>query len=140
MVSSVDLMGDTPTLGTEALSIGVDGQPVLKGICCGHCGTRAVPPTPVCPNCASEDVALEEQPREGRLYSYTILHVAAPKWRRPLALGYVDLPNGVRVFTHLDGQHWSVGQEVKLAMGDLGSDQDGNPIRSFVFTSKGETR
>ncbi len=82
----------------------------------------------------------EEQPREGRLYSYTVLHVAAPKWRRPLALGYVDLPNGVRVFTHLDGQPWSIGQEVELAMADLGSDKDGAPIRSFVFTPKGDAR
>jgi hypothetical protein len=51
----------------------------------------------------------------------------------------VDLPNGVRVFTHLAGQHLAVGQEVRLALADLGSEKDGNPIRSFVFTPKGET-
>ena len=39
----------------------------------------------------------------GTLYSYSVLHVGARGWPAPYVLGYVDLPEGVRVFSHIDG-------------------------------------
>jgi uncharacterized OB-fold protein len=59
-------------------------------------------------------------------------HVAAKKWKKPMCIGYVDLPNGARVFTHLEGDDLAIGEHVEVGMGIVGQDENG-PILSFVF-------
>jgi uncharacterized OB-fold protein len=49
-----------------------------------------------------------------------------------MCIGYVDLPNGARVFTHLEGDNLTIGDEVEAALGTVGEDEEG-PIRTFVF-------
>jgi len=71
-------------------------------------------------------------PRLGVLYAFSVVHVAAKKWRKPIRIGYVDLPNGARVFTHLDGADLAIGDDVEVGVGIVGDDEEG-PIRSFVF-------
>ncbi len=36
---------------------------------------------------------------QGRLYSYTVAHVAPAGWRAPYLQAFVELPEGPRVFT-----------------------------------------
>jgi uncharacterized OB-fold protein len=48
-----------------------------------------------------------------------------------MCIGYVDLANGARVFTHLEGE-LAIGDTVEVAMGVVGEDENG-PIRSFIF-------
>ena len=109
------------------------GRAVLRGGACESCGIEFFPCYPVCPSCMSEDVSKKPMPTRGTLYAFTRLHVGPPKWRKPLTLGYVDLENGVRVFTHLQGQEFSFGQAVELAVGVVGANPDGTPISTFVF-------
>jgi uncharacterized OB-fold protein len=91
------------------------------------------PQHPVCPRCMSEDVAQTPMPTRGKLYSFTTLHVGAKKWQKPLSVGYVDLDNGVRVFTHLKGQAFRFDQKVEMDVARVGVEQDGTPISTFVF-------
>jgi uncharacterized OB-fold protein len=119
-------------LAGGALSIGVDG-PVLNGGACGDCRTEFFPIQAVCPSCMSEDVAEKSMATRGTLYSFTTLHVGAPKWRKPLNVGYVDLDNGVRVFAHLEGESFTFDQPMELAVGKVGADQDGRRISTFIF-------
>ena len=49
-----------------------------------------------------------------------------------MCVGYVDLPNGARVFTHLDGAGLAIGEIVEVGMGIVGEDKDG-AIETFVF-------
>ena len=49
-----------------------------------------------------------------------------------MVLGYVDLPDGVRVFTHLAGQGLAIGDAVEVDIGTVGEDENGT-IESFVF-------
>jgi uncharacterized OB-fold protein len=49
-----------------------------------------------------------------------------------MCIGYVDLPNGARVFTHFEGDDLAIGNTVEVGMGIVGEDENG-PIQSFVF-------
>jgi uncharacterized OB-fold protein len=42
-------------------------------------------------------------PQRGVLYSWSVVHVAPKPWATPYVIGYVDLPNRVRVFSHIGG-------------------------------------
>ena len=130
-VSSI--MPQALSLPGEALAADSSGRPVLVGCICKSCGNRMFPYAPVCPVCMSEDMARETMPREGTIYSFTTVHVGPKTWQKPFTVGYVDLTNGVRVFSHLRGTDIAIGQAVSLALADIGRSADGRPITTFVF-------
>jgi uncharacterized OB-fold protein len=121
------------SLPGEALAADVSGRPVLVGCICKSCGNLMFPYAPVCPVCMSEDMAREAMPREGTIYSFTVVHVGPKTWEKPFAVGYVDLTNSVRVFSHLRGANIEIGQAVSLAVADIGRGAEGLPITTFVF-------
>ena len=79
-----------------------------------------------------ENIKAQPMPGAGTLYAFSVVHVAAKKWRKPMRVGYVDLPNGARVFTHLEGADLAIGDDVDVGVGTVGDDDEG-PIESFVF-------
>jgi benzoylsuccinyl-CoA thiolase BbsA subunit len=80
-----------------------DGRKKLSASACAGCGKLTFPPAPLCSHCGSENVAPAPLSEHGSLYTYSVLHVGARGWPAPYVLGYVDLPEGVRVFSHIDG-------------------------------------
>ena len=116
----------------DALQIDASGRATLVGGRCAACGTETFPRPPVCASCMGEDIRPQAMPREGTLYAFSTVHVAAKKWRKPMRIGYVDLSNGARVFTHLDGGDLAIGDEVEVDVGIVADDEEG-AIRSFVF-------
>src|SRR5258708_32315421 len=76
-----------------------DGRAVLIGGLCKDCGNQTFPRAPVCCVCMSEAIEPQAMPRTGTLYAFSTVHVAAKKWNKPMWIGYVDPPNGPRVFT-----------------------------------------
>jgi len=121
-----------PFLCGDALAIDAQGRAALIGGVCADCGTETFPRAPVCASCMSENIRAQAMPRVGTLYAFSTVHVAAKKWKKPMRIGYVDLPNGARVFTHLEGDNLAIGDEVEVALGIVGEDEEG-PIRTFVF-------
>lgn len=123
------------SLPKEALGLGKDGRPVLLGGRCKACKAVSFPKVDICPACLSEDTVTEEMPRAGRLYSFTTLYVGPAKMNKPLMLGYVDLPNGVRVFSHLSNgsRKLAIDQQVQLCVAAVGREADGRPIETFIF-------
>ena len=117
----------------DAVEIGEDGRAVLVGGRCADCGARAFPTPPVCTNCMGENIVAQELPRTGTLYAFSVVHIAPKKWKLPMRVGYVDLSNGVRVFTHLEGNDFAIGDAVEVGIGTIGQDENGT-IESFVFT------
>ena len=115
----------------HAMEIDAGGRTVLIGGACRDCGNRAFPRAEVCCACMSEDIAAEPMPRSGTLYAFSTVHVASKKWKKPMRVGYVDLPNGVRVFSHLEGE-LAIGDLMEAGLGIVGEDENG-PIESFVF-------
>ena len=74
---------------------------ILLGNRCKSCGQVFFPKASICFNCFSEN--MEELPlsQRGNLYSYTIGRMASLRFEPPYVLGYIDLPEGVRVLSPL---------------------------------------
>ena len=109
----------------------------LVGGSCTICGKVFFPRFKVCPGCASREPMAEIRlSRRGKLYSYSVIHVNMPGFKTPYAVGYVDLPEGPRVFGHLDG--WQDGSipldsPVGIYAGPIGKDRNGEELVSVRF-------
>jgi uncharacterized OB-fold protein len=115
----------------DAVQVAAGGHAVLIGGVCKDCGNQTFPRAPVCCVCMSEAIQAVPMPRTGTLYAFSTVHVAAKKWKKPMLIGYVDLSNGTRVFTHLEGDV-SIGDCVEPVLGIVGEDENGK-IESFIF-------
>jgi uncharacterized OB-fold protein len=80
----------------------------------------------------SESVVEENMPTQGTLYAFSTVHVGPAKWHKPFTVGYVDLDNGVRVFSHLRGA-LQIDQRVVVNTAEVGRQPDGAPLITFVF-------
>ena len=92
---------------------------------CRACGTVALPPTPTCRRCASDD--LEELVASGRarLASFVIHHRPAPGFEAPYAIAIVELAEGPRLMSNLvdvdqTPEALSVGMPLEVAFEDHG--------------------
>ena len=132
MAKEAAIGAERPFLCGDALKVDADGRATLVGSRCGACGVEFFPPAPVCSSCMSENMKPQAMPRRGTLYAFSTVHIAAKKWKLPMRIGYVDLANRARVFSHLEGEDLKIGDEVEVAAGVVGEDADG-PITTFVF-------
>jgi uncharacterized OB-fold protein len=107
----------------------------LIGQRCQDCGKTLFPKTGVCPSCRSENVHDQALAQVGTLYSWSVVHVAPKEWRTPYTIGYVDLPDNVRVFAHIgaDPQQLRCDMPVKVAAADIGLDENNQPRPFFQF-------
>jgi uncharacterized OB-fold protein len=94
----------------------------LHGSRCGRCGAVAFPAHNACPSCGAESgqdsVLLSPV---GTLYSFSEIHVAPKGFATPYAVGYVDLPEGVRLFGQIEGSaaELRIGQKVAVTLGPV---------------------
>ncbi len=112
-----------------------DGTPTLLASRCAHCNETFFPLLKVCPRCleAPEIITLGDT---GTLYTYTVVHVAPKGYATPYVVGYVDMPEGVRLFTQLDVQDLSILRPeltVKASWGQTRVDDQGRPVYSYKF-------
>lgn len=128
---SVEPVAVEPLLGGEAFTIEASGAPVLVASRCARCDGLTFPRSVVCSSCGSDDVRDERQPTSGTLYTHTRVHVAHKRWGGPASFGYIDLPSGLRVFAHLEGEQFVVGETLTLALAPRGL--DGDRATTFVF-------
>jgi uncharacterized OB-fold protein len=114
-----------------------DGAVRLLGSRCPSCGTVAFPPHPLCPNCGADSgqdqVTLSPV---GTLYSFSEIHIAPKGFATPYAVGYVDLPEGVRVFGQIAARaaDLAIGQQVAVTLGPVRTDPSGQVVTSYKFT------
>ncbi len=129
--------GESPAfLAKDALRVTSDGSARLIGTRCGDCGALAFPPAQVCSECLSEDLGEIELSDRGSLYAFSLVHVAPKGWNTPYIAGYVDLPEGVRVFGHIvnaDAATLPMDSPVRLTTARLGTGRDGTPVESYAF-------
>ncbi|MBE0511554.1 Zn-ribbon domain-containing OB-fold protein [Candidatus Bathyarchaeota archaeon] len=81
---------------------------------CSKCGTLLLPPRPVCTKCLSTDFKWVELKGEGKLLSYTVIHVSPMQFQSmaPYTVGIVELEDG----PHLPGMIRDVEPE-KIRVG-----------------------
>ena len=108
----------------------------LRGGRCGECGALSFPKAQVCTECLSLDIQDAILSNEGVLYSYSRVHLAPKGWDLPYVLGYVDLPEGVRVLAHIDDKKSApvVGARVRMREGRVGVSEDGVVQTTYVFS------
>ena len=130
---------EPPLIAGDAVRIEADGRPTLIGSECADCAARLFPPVALCPECLGESLEPLALARSGRLYSYSTVHVAPRGWAVPYVAGYVDLPEGVRVFAHVvdADDRLAMEMEVELTTAVLGADGDGVPFSSYAFRPRG---
>jgi uncharacterized OB-fold protein len=74
--------------------------------------------------------------KTGILYTYTIVYQGKPSFKAPYAVGYVDLKEGVRVFTPLFDvapEELKIGIEMELVFRNIAevSEQTGTFVYGF---------
>jgi uncharacterized OB-fold protein len=137
----------------EGLYSGPAERPQLIASRCKACGELTFPKQDSCPSCAgleSEDVRLG---RRGRLWSWTIQRFPPPsppyigpaerETFVPFGVGYVELPEGIRVegrLTENDPAKLEIGMEMELVLQKFVDDAEGNERMTFAFQPVGEGR
>lgn len=94
---------------------------------CTSCGRIFFPQAETCLACYHEELAeLVLSPR-GTLYSYTIGHMPSSHFQPPYAVGYVDMPEGVRVFAPLkivEDRPFRTGMDMEVVLEGLWQEDD----------------
>ena len=113
----------------------------LHGSKCAHCGAVAFPPHPSCPACGAESGqdAVRLSP-VGTLYTFSEIHIAPKGFATPYAVGYVDLPEGVRLFGQIEAKaaELKLGQQVAVTLGPVRADASGRMVVSYKFKGLAE--
>lgn len=81
------------------------GASPLRGSRCGPCGNIAFPVAVGCQRCGSADSVALDLSRRGTVWAHTVQrfapksppYVPPAEGFRPFAVGYVELPDGVRI-------------------------------------------
>ena len=112
-----------------------DRREKLSASCCAECKSLTFPPAPLCSKCGSQKVAPAPLSEHGKLYSYSVLHVGARGWPAPYVLGYVDLPEDVRVFSHIEGapEALRIDMPVSLQIREPIKNAEDQDVLAFAF-------
>ena len=105
---------------------GKDGN-YLLATKCNNCSQIYFPPLRRCLECYGEDMEEVKLTNRGKLYTYTIVQMPVLHYEPPFALAWVELPEGVRVFTQL--KNWEdtelkIGMDVNLVVDTLWEEEE----------------
>ncbi len=120
-------------------------KPALLGSRCNNCGIASFPAADSCMACSGQDVAVEELPGRGTLWTWTIQQFMpkppyhsgeTPETFKPFGVGYLELPGGVRVegrLTENDPAKLQIGMEMDVVFDTWRTEENGDEIISFFF-------
>ena len=119
-------------------------SPQLLASRCEQCGEVTFPTQASCPACTSESVAEIRLSRRGQLWTWTIQQFPPPPPFTgdtdnfvPYGVGYVELPEGVRVESRLtthDPAELEIGMEMELVIEKFRDGDDGEALMTFAFS------
>lgn len=114
-------------------------NPRLRGSRCGHCSTVAFPASVSCQHCGGAETTEIDLSGRGTVWTATIQrfppksppYIPPADGFRPFAVGYVALPEGVKVEALLDGTSAVdlIGREVELV--------ESHPVPRFALVGAG---
>jgi uncharacterized OB-fold protein len=99
----------------------------LVGNRCQACGQTFFPRAAFCLSCFGDEVEDVSLGRRGTLYSYTVGYMPSTHFTPPYAVGYVDLPEGLRVFAPLkmvEDRPLRIGMEMAVTIEPLWQEGD----------------
>jgi len=122
-------------------------DPRLIGSRCPQCAEATFPAQTGCPNCPCNECERIELDRRGTLWTWTIQHFPPPhpyigdaREFVPFGVGYVELPEGVRVearLTENDPARLRIGMEMELVLEPFHVDETGTERVTFAFRPVG---
>ena len=135
IVANSGLGAAEPRFVAPALIETTSDGPVLVAGRCKSCDAISFPKAAVCTECLALDIDTTHLSRDGVLYSFSVVHQAPKGWTVPYVLGYVDLPDDIRVLAHIAASPDDVviDQKVRLGTARVGTGADGAPLMSYVF-------
>jgi uncharacterized OB-fold protein len=111
-------------------------QAYLVASQCNDCNEYWLPQRKICPECLSESSTVTKLSTVGTLYSFTTIHTGYPGFPTPYTVGYVDLPEGIRIVTQIETEHpqeLDPDMKMKLGVGIIKYDKENTPIYSWKF-------
>jgi uncharacterized protein len=120
-------------------------KPALLGSRCKRCGIVSFPAADSCMACSGQEVAVEELPGRGTLWTWTIQRFMpktpyrsneTPETFKPYGVGYVELPGGVRVegrLTESDPEKLHIGMAMEVVFAPWRTEDNGDEVISFFF-------
>ena len=129
----------------EGLFTWPSNDPCLLGSQCQECGVVTFPVQSGCPACSSTSVESMELEREGTLWTWTIQGFypqrppydgpETPEDFKPFGVGYIELPNQMRVEARIktqDVSKLSIGMPMKLVV-EKYIEREGKRVMSYFF-------
>jgi len=130
----------------EGLFTWPSDDPRLIGSKCKNCGQVTFPAQTSCTSCCLQDTEDIELSQEGTLWTWTIqgfppksppyAKQETPETFVPYGVGYVELPEGVRVETRLtenNPEKLTIGMTMQLVVESFIEDENGNEFMAFFF-------
>lgn len=112
-------------------------KPSLIGNRCKLCGNVFFPRRFICPDCFEEGtLQTVHLGRRGKLYTFCILERGPLGFDAPYAVGYIDLPEGLRIYsilTEASIERLKIGMEMELVIEKIRIDLEGNEIIGYKF-------
>jgi len=120
-------------------AVGPGERPYLIGGKCKTCGKVCFPKAYVCSVCMTAD-SMEEVPlsTRGLIDTFTVIHVAPLGFKAPYVQAFINLPEGVRIFSLITGcdplhNDLKDGSEVELVIEKIREDEKGNDLIGYKF-------
>jgi uncharacterized OB-fold protein len=108
----------------------INGETVACFSRCKSCGKLSFPPEEHCGSCGS-DMEIEPLPKNGELYSYTVMYRATKPFQPPHGLGQVQFDNGllIQAIMQIDdpdalkkGDEFEIGSKVEIVTAPIAQD------------------
>ena len=112
----------------------------LAGSQCNNCGEVSLGSIPLCPNCGGDQMNQIALSDRGTLWTYTVARHKPPGDYRgpepfePFGVGLIELPEGVRVMSRIDGEidKLRVGK-MMIFTPSLRHESNGEDVVTFCF-------
>ena len=112
---------------------------VLVGSRCPNCQAVHFPPTNGCPECFAPTTVTAALSREGRVRSFTEVHLGFPGFPKRYHLVEVVLPEDLVVVGQLVGADdealVQIGMTVTVDVGPVRTDDQGDPVEGYRFVA-----
>ena len=115
------------------------GEIRLIGSECPLCKRVFFPAVKICPDCLDDSQPMKKKilNNNGKIFSFSIAQVAPPGFEIPHVQAYIDLDEGVRVFSLIidygDPGRLRTGLPVKLEIVRVGEDEEGKERLTYCF-------
>ncbi len=115
----------------------------LAGSRCLACDKVFFPPKQVCPACFDGELRLVPMSTRGTLHTYAVSHMGPADLEKPYIIGFVDLPEGVRIFSLITGcdpggRGLRPGLAMEMVIETLNRDKQGREVVAYKFRPAGE--